>query len=232
MSASMTQTYRTVSTRALLVASLALGACRAKPTPGPTPQQQAAARAAQDSAAAAAAAAAAAKRAVETPAPAPQPTPAPAAPAPAPATRATATSAVAGTGPVTADERRAAESARTALLERIYFAYDADEISADQRAVLDAKLPILLANPRVHIRITGHTDERGADEYNLALGQRRAAGVKRYFTARGVGEDRIETVSFGRERPLTAGHDEDSWAKNRRGEFEIVAGSETLRAPR
>jgi len=56
--------------------------------------------------------------------------------------------------------------------------------------------------------------------------------VKRYFTARGVGEDRIETVSFGRERPLTAGHDEDSWAKNRRGEFEIVAGSETLRAPR
>ena len=227
MSASMTQTYRTVSTRAILVASLALGACRAKPTPGPTPQQQAAARAAQDSAVAAAAAA---KRAVETPAPAPQP--APAAPAPAPATRATATSAVAGTGPVTADERRAAEAARTALLERIYFAYDADEISADQRAVLDAKLPILLANPRVRIRITGHTDERGADEYNLALGQRRAAGVKRYFTARGVGEDRIETVSFGRERPLTAGHDEDSWAKNRRGEFEIVAGSETLRAPR
>ncbi len=229
MSASMTQTYRTVSTRAILVASLALGACRAKPTPGPTPQQQAAARAAQDSAVAAAAAA---KRAVETPAPAPQPTPAPSAPAPAPATRATATSAVAGTGPVTADERRAAEAARTALLERIYFAYDADEISADQRAVLDAKLPILLANPRVRIRITGHTDERGADEYNLALGQRRAAGVKRYFTARGVGEDRIETVSFGRERPLTAGHDEDSWAKNRRGEFEIVAGSETLRAPR
>jgi len=223
----MTQTYRTVSTRAILVASLALGACRAKPTPGPTPQQQAAARAAQDSAVAAAAAA---KRAVETRAPAPPR--APAAPAPAPATRATATSAVAGTGPVTADERRAAEAARTALLERIYFAYDADEISADQRAVLDAKLPILLANPRVRIRITGHTDERGADEYNLALGQRRAAGVKRYFTARGVGEDRIETVSFGRERPLTAGHDEDSWAKNRRGEFEIVAGSETLRAPR
>ncbi len=219
MSASMTQTYRTVSTRAILVASLALGACRAKPTPGPTPQQQAAARAAQDSAVAAAAAA---KRAVETPAPAPQPTSAPAAPAPAPATRATATSAVAGTGPVTADERRAAEAARTALLERIYFAYDADEISADQRAVLDAKLPILLANPRVRIRITGHTDERGADEYNLALGQRRAAGVKRYFTARGVGEDRIETVSFGRERPLTAGHDEDSWAKNRRGEFILL----------
>ena len=117
-------------------------------------------------------------------------------------------------------------------LERIYFAYDADEISADQRAILDAKLPILLANPRVHIRVAGHTDERGADEYNLALGQRRAASVKRYFTARGVGDERIETVSFGREHPLTDGHDEDSWAKNRRGEFEIIAGGETLRAPR
>lgn len=228
MSAPMTRTHLPLRAAALAAVFLALGACRSKPTPGPTPQEQAAARAVQDSAAAARRAADAA---ANRPAPA---APRPAAPDAAPANngRASASSAVVGSGPVTEEERKAAEIARVALLERIYFAYDDDEISADQRAVLDAKLPILLANPRVRIRIAGHTDERGADEYNLALGQRRAASVKRYFTARGVAEDRIETVSFGREHPLTDGHDEDSWAKNRRGEFEIIAGGETLRAPR
>lgn len=221
----MTRTHSLLRGTAIAAAVLALGACRAKPTPGPTPAELAAARALSDSAAAA-------RRAAEVAATkAPAVTRAPEAP-PAQPNRANANSAVVGTGPVTEEERRAAETARVALLERIYFAYDDDEISADQRAVLDAKLPILLANPRVRIRIAGHTDERGADEYNLALGQRRAASVKRYFTARGVADDRIETVSFGREHPLTDGHDEDSWAKNRRGEFEIIAGGETLRAPR
>ena len=222
----MTRSTLTIRTSALLLASLALGACRAKPTPVPTPKAPVAAPATPDSAAA--------RRAAEDSARAAQPVPTPKAPEPQPATpaRTTAPSAVAGTGPVTADERRAAEAARVALLERISFAYDADEISPDQRAVLDAKLPIMLANPRVRLRISGHTDERGADEYNLALGQRRAASVKRYLAARGVGDERIETLSFGREHPLTDGHDEDGWAKNRRGEFEIISGGETLRAPR
>jgi peptidoglycan-associated lipoprotein len=223
-----------ISTRSLvrgaaLGASLVLlAACRKKPETGPTPLEQSAARALADSAASARRTA---ESATARPAPA---APRPVAPDPVSTTtsRGTATSAVAGTGPVTEAERKAAEAARVALLERIYFAYDDDDISADQRAVLDAKLPILLANPRLRIRIAGHTDERGADEYNLALGQRRAASVKRYFSARGVTEDRIETVSFGREHPLSDAHNEDSWAKNRRGEFEIIAGGETLRAPR
>ena len=231
MTTTMPASFRPGRTSAFLVVTLVLAACRAKPAPGPTPLQQAPSRATPDSVAATTASVPRASEVAPREA-APTPRPAPSDAPQASTTRATSTSAVAGTGPVTADERRAAETARGTLLERIYFAYDADEISADQRAVLDAKLPILLANPRVHIRVAGHTDERGADEYNLALGQRRAASVKRYFTARGVGDERIETVSFGREHPLTDRHDEDSWAKNRRGEFEIIAGGETLRAPR
>ena len=133
---------------------------------------------------------------------------------------------------MTVDERRAAETARGTLLERIYFAYDADEISADQRAVLDAKLPILLANPRVHIRVAGHTDERGSREYNLALGQKRAEAVQKSLTLLGVSADQVEAVSFGEERPAVTGANEEAWSKNRRGEFEIIAGGETLRAPR
>ena len=93
-----------------------------------------------------------------------------------------------------------------------------------QQATLDAKVPVLNANPDVKIRIAGHTDERGSDEYNLALGQRRAASVRRYLVARGVAEGRFEVTSFGEQRPAAPGEGEDAWSKNRRAEFEIIAG--------
>jgi peptidoglycan-associated lipoprotein len=105
-------------------------------------------------------------------------------------------------------------------------------IRDDQRATLEAKLPIFASNPDMRIRVAGHTDNRGSDEYNLALGQRRAAEVKQYLIARGIAADRIDVVSFGEERPAVAQDNEDAWGKNRRGEFEIIAGANPFKLPR
>jgi peptidoglycan-associated lipoprotein len=121
---------------------------------------------------------------------------------------------------------------RAALTKTIYFDYDKDEIRADQRAALDAKVPILTGNPGLRIRIAGHTDSRGSDEYNLALGQRRSASAKRYLVSRGIAEGRIDVVSFGEERPAAQGENEDAWGKNRRDEFEITAGGDNLKVVR
>jgi peptidoglycan-associated lipoprotein len=127
---------------------------------------------------------------------------------------------------------RDADVLRNALREVIHFDFDESDLRDDARARLDAKLPILVANPGVTLRISGHADERGSDEYNLALGQRRAAAAKRYLTERGVADNRIETVSYGEEQPAAAGSDEAAWAANRRAEFEITTGGDRLVRPR
>ena len=128
------------------------------------------------------------------------------------------------------DYRTKLAATRARLLETIYFEYDADELRDDAKANLDAKIAVLNANPAVKIRIAGHCDERGSDEYNIALGRRRAEAAKRDLTDRGVDATRIETASFGRERPAVQGTTEDAWSRNRRDEFEIVAGGDQLRA--
>lgn len=119
---------------------------------------------------------------------------------------------------------------RARLLETIYFEYDADDLRDDAKANLDAKIAVLNANPGVKIRVAGHCDERGSDEYNIALGRRRAEVAKRYLTDRGIDASRIETASFGRERPAVQGTSEEAWARNRRDEFEIIVGGDQLRA--
>lgn len=126
--------------------------------------------------------------------------------------------------------RRASEALRGALVQGINFDFDRSDLRDDARAALDAKVPILLANSDVTIRISGHADERGSSEYNLALGQRRAATAKRYLVERGVAEGRIETTSFGEERPACMDSNESCWAQNRRDEFEITAGGNMLRS--
>ena len=133
-----------------------------------------------------------------------------------------------------AAEKLAAEiaAAKAAFAVPVYFDYDKSDIRDDQKATLEAKLPIFQANADMRIRVAGHTDNRGSDEYNLALGQRRAAEVKRYLVARGIAESRIDVVSFGEERPAVAQDDEEAWAKNRRGEFEIIAGANPFKLPR
>jgi peptidoglycan-associated lipoprotein len=92
-------------------------------------------------------------------------------------------------------------------------------------------VPILQANSGVMIRIAGHTDERGSDEYNLALGQRRAAAVKAYLVQRGIADARIATASYGEEHPIAQGNDESAWSQNRRAEFDITSGGTNLRSP-
>ena len=126
----------------------------------------------------------------------------------------------------------AVAAAKAEFATPVYFDYDMSNIRDDQRATLEAKLPIFAANPDMRIRVAGHTDNRGSDEYNLALGQRRAAEVKQFLMARGIAADRIDVVSFGEERPAVAQDNEDAWGKNRRGEFEIIAGANPFKLPR
>ena len=123
------------------------------------------------------------------------------------------------------------EAARNTLMAPIYFDYDASDIRGDARSSLDAKLPILRANSGLQIRVSGHADERGSDQYNDALGQRRAAQTKRYLTDNGIDAARITIVSFGETRPSTTGADESAWARNRRAEFEITAGGNSIVPP-
>ncbi len=125
----------------------------------------------------------------------------------------------------------AIERARNTLMATIYFDYDAADIRGDAKSALDAKLPILRANAGVAIRISGHADERGSDQYNDALGQRRAAAARRYLTDNGVDGARIAIVSYGEQRPSTSGADENAWARNRRAEFEITAGGTNIVPP-
>jgi len=129
------------------------------------------------------------------------------------------------------DAASAAAALRTTLTATVHFDYDQADLRPDDKAILDAKIPILQANSGVTIRISGHTDERGSDEYNLALGQRRAAAVKAYLVQHGIADARIETISYGEERPIAQGSDEAAYAQNRRAEFEITAGGNNLKKP-
>ena len=123
---------------------------------------------------------------------------------------------------------RAVTEARNAITAAIHFDYDRSDITDEARGILDAKVPVLNANPSLRIRVAGHTDARGSDEYNLALGQRRAAAAKRYLTQRGVDASRIDVISYGEERPAAQGDDESAYSQNRRDEFEITAGGDNV----
>ena len=105
--------------------------------------------------------------------------------------------------------------------ENIYFDFDKSDLKPEARVILDKKAAWLSNNPRYSIRIDGHCDERGTNEYNLALGERRAFAAKKYLIAKGISDRRIETLSYGEERPADQGHGEQSWAKNRRDEFKL-----------
>ncbi len=127
---------------------------------------------------------------------------------------------------------RAIEEAREALTQRIHFDYDMAEIRPDAERVLRGKIDVLRANPDLELRIEGHCDERGSNEYNDALGNRRAQAVVDFFTASGIPADRFGIVSFGEDRPLVNQSNESAWAQNRRAEFIITAGEvDAVRTP-
>jgi peptidoglycan-associated lipoprotein len=106
---------------------------------------------------------------------------------------------------------------------RVYFEFDSAEITPESRTVIEAHSRYLANNPRLNVVLEGHADERGTREYNLALGERRAQAVSRAMQALGVTGSRLQSVSYGEERPVALEQDESAWAQNRR--VEILYGN-------
>jgi peptidoglycan-associated lipoprotein len=134
-----------------------------------------------------------------------------AAPTPAPATAAPAPSGAARPEP---KEYRDVER-----LRNIYFDFDKSDIRPGDAKILDENAQWLKTNPDLLVLIEGHCDERGTNDYNLALGERRAKSTMNYLVAQGVQVNRFTIISYGEERPMCAEHTEDCWAKNRRSHF-------------
>jgi peptidoglycan-associated lipoprotein len=139
---------------------------------------------------------------------------APAAGAPA-APSAAAPAAPSTTGVDMAQDVRAFEAAG------IYFDYDKSEIKADAKAVLEKKAAWLRANPSYKVKIEGNCDDRGTNEYNLALGDRRAKAAQKYLNALGISMDRMSTISYGEEKPTCKEKNEKCWSMNRRDDFKL-----------
>jgi peptidoglycan-associated lipoprotein len=115
-----------------------------------------------------------------------------------------------------------AASAQQAQLENIYFDFDSFILTAPSRATLSKNAEFLLKNNTLKVRIEGNCDERGSDEYNLALGEKRAKSAMKYLITLGVAAERLSIISYGKEKPADPGHDEAAWAKNRRDEFVLI----------
>ncbi|HVF64461.1 MAG TPA: peptidoglycan-associated lipoprotein Pal [Casimicrobiaceae bacterium] len=108
----------------------------------------------------------------------------------------------------------------SALSKRsVFFDFDSFAVKDEYRPLVEAHARYLTGNRQARTTVQGHTDERGSREYNIALGQRRADSIKRMMTLLGAQDGQIETVSFGKEKPRNPGHDESSWAQNRRGDI-------------
>ena len=99
--------------------------------------------------------------------------------------------------------------------DRVFFDYDQSSFKAEGKKTLERQAKFLIKNQNITVLIQGHCDERGTREYNLALGERRAANVKNYIVSLGVSAERISIISYGKERPSVIGHNEDSWSQNR-----------------
>ena len=117
----------------------------------------------------------------------------------------------------------AGEVYESKLLKDIHFDFDKYDVRPEDVGILKENAAWLIKSPRVKIQIEGHCDERGTGAYNLALGERRANSTKNYLLTLGLSGDRISTISYGKERPLDPGHNEEAWSKNRRAHFIITA---------
>ena len=125
---------------------------------------------------------------------------------------------------MTGDERSEMER-DLALIQVIYFDYDRAEIRPDGREAIRKNADLLRKWTDWTVTLEGHCDERGTNEYNLALGERRAKAAQRALEAEGIASSRIRTISYGEERPADPGHTETSWSRNRRAEFRVTTGN-------
>ena len=132
-------------------------------------------------------------------------------------------------GPINGDNMAAVPGSEQDFVvnigDRVYFDLDSYEVRTDAYPRLDAQVAWLQRYPQVTIRIEGNADERGTREYNLALGARRAESVRTYLVSRGISAARIDTISYGKERPIAAGSNEEAWARNRNAHTAIVSGA-------
>ena len=166
--------------------------------------------------------------AAKTPAPEPQP----AKPIPPPETKTTpspkdeaaeaAARAAEAAREVKTDEIKPVVTEPITSLKSIYFSFDSSDLSEASRATLKSNYGVLAKNSGFKVQIEGHCDERGSDEYNLALGDRRAKAAMTYLVTLGVRPERLSTISYGKEKPVDPGHTEEAWAKNRRDEFVLI----------
>jgi peptidoglycan-associated lipoprotein len=123
--------------------------------------------------------------------------------------------------PYTAANAKISEGRTHGPMLPVYFDFDKSDIRADQKARIEGNGDFLRANAKVQIAVEGNCDERGTNDYNMALGERRAQQAKKYLVNLGIADTRLDTVSYGEEKPLLYGHDELSWAQNRRDDFVI-----------
>lgn len=108
-------------------------------------------------------------------------------------------------------------------IRTVYFPFNSSSLRTNAISSLDINAEVLKKFPSLKVQVEGHCDERGSVQYNLALGEKRAQSIKDYLVASGISASRISTISFGKERPISVEHNEMSWAKNRRGNFVIIA---------
>lgn len=146
------------------------------------------------------------------------------APAGTPSARPTDRPGVAGAATRPGSSPGAAARAGAPAKSSVYFEYDRDDIQPQFMGVVEEHAKYLRANPALRVRIEGNADERGSREYNVALGQRRADAVMKALGLLGVPASRMEAVSYGEEKPRRTGHDEASWAENRRDDVVLEAG--------
>lgn len=127
-----------------------------------------------------------------------------------------------------AERRRKRAAFKRSLAEfendLVYFDFDKSEVRPDMRAIMDAKARFLQEFPSIRVQIEGHCDERGTVEYNIALGHRRSQSSKDYLVSLGVKSSRVDTVSYGEERPADSRSNEAGWSKNRRAKFNVIGG--------
>lgn len=123
-----------------------------------------------------------------------------------------------------AERQEEMQRLRATLTEMVHFEYDMADITSESERALQAKVDILRNSPDIRIRLEGHADERGSNEYNQALGSARTGSVRDFLTGFGISASRFAMVSYGEERPLVNRSDESAWAQNRRVEFQITAG--------
>lgn len=124
-------------------------------------------------------------------------------------------------GAITRSNAQISEGRTHGPMLPVYFDFDKSNIRDDQKSRIETNASFLKENNAINVTIEGNCDERGTNEYNMALGERRAQNAKKYMTNLGIASSRVNTVSYGEEKPLLYGHDEYSWAQNRRADFVI-----------